>query len=195
MQFVNFSVELVFTTQWPINGNLILPCFLYRLAQRRFPCCCTWKRKFLQRAPLPGSQYEYSAAHAVTTVSRALLGACVILVLCFTYVSTLMVQVTRSSEAAVDFQRTTRSYIPEDRTLHKQLCKNLRAIENALLRRIPEPKKQRMTGEQRQLLIEKLHNWLSSPSMPTVRRINKNDDMRHICRTHKGDGNYIQNFC
>jgi hypothetical protein len=43
------------------------------------------------------------------------------------------------------------------------------------LRRISELKEQRMTEEQRQLHIEKHHNWFSSPSRPTVRRINKND--------------------
>jgi hypothetical protein len=29
---------------------------------------------------------------------------------------------TYSSEISVDFQRTTRRYIPEDRTLQKQMC-------------------------------------------------------------------------
>jgi hypothetical protein len=33
------------------------------------------------------------------------------------YSSTLKIEVTRSSEMSVQFQRTTRSYIPEDRTL------------------------------------------------------------------------------
>jgi hypothetical protein len=32
---------------------------------------------------------------------------------------------TFSSETFVDFQRTTRRYIPEDRTLHNHRCENL----------------------------------------------------------------------
>lgn len=56
-----------------------------------------------------------------------------------------------------------------------QILIGLRAFENILLKRIREPKKQCMTGEQRQLHSGKLHNWFCSPSMPTVRRINKND--------------------
>jgi hypothetical protein len=48
------------------------------------------------------------------------------LVSCLAYFSTLKTEVTCSSEALVDFQRTTRDYIPEDRTLHNQRCKNLK---------------------------------------------------------------------
>jgi hypothetical protein len=32
-------------------------------------------------------------------------------------------------ETSVDFQRTTRRYIPEDRTLHNQLCESLKSSE------------------------------------------------------------------
>jgi hypothetical protein len=32
----------------------------------------------------------------------------------------------QATETSVDFQRTTRRYIPEDRTLHKHRCENLR---------------------------------------------------------------------
>jgi hypothetical protein len=34
-------------------------------------------------------------------------------------------EATRYSETSVDFQRTTRCYIPEDRTFHNHSCKNL----------------------------------------------------------------------
>jgi hypothetical protein len=37
----------------------------------------------------------------------------------------LKMEATYSSEASVDFQRTTRRYIPEDRTLHDHRCKNI----------------------------------------------------------------------
>jgi hypothetical protein len=46
--------------------------------------------------------------------------------LCIATCLTLMLEATCSSETSVDFQRTTRRYIPEDRTLHKPRCKNLR---------------------------------------------------------------------
>jgi hypothetical protein len=36
------------------------------------------------------------------------------------------VGINSSSETLVDFQRTTRRYIPKDRTLHNPRCKNLR---------------------------------------------------------------------
>jgi hypothetical protein len=45
------------------------------------------------------------------------------LVSCFACYSTLNMQSTCSSEKSVDFQRTKRRYIPEDRTLHNHRCK------------------------------------------------------------------------
>jgi hypothetical protein len=39
------------------------------------------------------------------------------LVSCLSYLSTLKIEATYSSETAVDFQRTTWRYIPEDRTV------------------------------------------------------------------------------
>jgi hypothetical protein len=45
-------------------------------------------------------------------------------------------EVTYSSETSVDFQRTTRRYIPEDRTLQTHRCENLKTyIEQKLLGR------------------------------------------------------------
>jgi hypothetical protein len=41
------------------------------------------------------------------------------LVFCFTYSSTLKMEATFSSKTSVDFQRTTRPYIPEDSTLQE----------------------------------------------------------------------------
>jgi hypothetical protein len=35
-----------------------------------------------------------------------------------------------SSEISVDFQRTTRHYIPEERTLHNNHCENLKSYED-----------------------------------------------------------------
>jgi hypothetical protein len=41
--------------------------------------------------------------------------------------STLKMESICSSETSVDFQRTTRSYIPEDTTLHNRLRENLKS--------------------------------------------------------------------
>jgi hypothetical protein len=35
-----------------------------------------------------------------------------------------------SSETSVDFQQTTRGYIPEDRRLYNHLCENLRSYKS-----------------------------------------------------------------
>jgi hypothetical protein len=40
-----------------------------------------------------------------------------------------------SSETSVDFQRTTRRYIPEDSTLHNHRCENLKSY-TGICRRI-----------------------------------------------------------
>jgi hypothetical protein len=42
------------------------------------------------------------------------------------YLTTLKMEATCSSEISVDFQQTTRRYIPEARTLHNDLCENVR---------------------------------------------------------------------
>jgi hypothetical protein len=48
------------------------------------------------------------------------------LVSCLAYPSNLKMEATCSSQTSVDFQRTTRRYIPEDRTLHNHRCENLK---------------------------------------------------------------------
>jgi hypothetical protein len=58
---------------------------------------------------------------------RGLLATCFMLVSCLAYSSTLKMEARCFSETSVDFQRTTRRYIPEDRTLHNHRCENLRA--------------------------------------------------------------------
>jgi hypothetical protein len=49
----------------------------------------------------------------------SLLATCFTLVSCLAYSSTMKMEATCSSETSVDFQRTTRHYIPEDKTLLK----------------------------------------------------------------------------
>jgi hypothetical protein len=49
-----------------------------------------------------------------------LFATCFILVSCLTYYSTMKMEDKCSSETSVDFQWTTRRYIPVDRTLHHQ---------------------------------------------------------------------------
>jgi hypothetical protein len=47
---------------------------------------------------------------------------------CLAYSSTLKMDATCSSETSVDFKRTTRRYIPEDRRpLHNHRCSNLKS--------------------------------------------------------------------
>jgi hypothetical protein len=48
---------------------------------------------------------------------------------CLTYSSTLKMEATCSSETSVDFQRTTRPYIPDNRTHHNHRCENLRSYK------------------------------------------------------------------
>jgi hypothetical protein len=59
--------------------------------------------------------------------SSAVLATCFTLVSFLAYSSTLKMEATCSSEMSLDFQRTTRCYIPEDRTLHNHRCENLRS--------------------------------------------------------------------
>jgi hypothetical protein len=49
------------------------------------------------------------------------------LVYCLVYYSALKRDMTCSSETSVDFQRNARRYIPEDRSLHKYCCENLKS--------------------------------------------------------------------
>jgi hypothetical protein len=51
----------------------------------------------------------------------------VTLVSCSAYSSTLKMETICSSETSVDFQRVTRRYIPEDKTLHNHRCENLKS--------------------------------------------------------------------
>jgi hypothetical protein len=58
---------------------------------------------------------------------EALFATCFTLVSYLAYFSILTMEVTYSSETSVDFQRTTRLYIPEDVTLHNHRSKNLKS--------------------------------------------------------------------
>jgi hypothetical protein len=55
------------------------------------------------------------------------------LVSCSAYSSTLKREVTCSSETSVDFQRTTRRYIPEDIIFHNHRCEGLKSYIICLL--------------------------------------------------------------
>jgi hypothetical protein len=50
--------------------------------------------------------------------------------------ATLKMEATCSSETSVDFQRTTRCYIPEDRTLHNHRCENLKSYTSKFHSRV-----------------------------------------------------------
>jgi hypothetical protein len=64
---------------------------------------------------------------------RALLATWFMLVSCMVYSATLKMEATSSSETSVDFQWTTRRYIPENRTLHNHHCGILKSSINILL--------------------------------------------------------------
>jgi hypothetical protein len=72
------------------------------------------------------------------------LGTCFTLVSCLVYSSSVKMEAKCSSETSVDFQGTTRRYIPEDDTLHNHRCENLRSyifissvrMKNVLQRKI-----------------------------------------------------------
>jgi hypothetical protein len=53
--------------------------------------------------------------------------ACFMMGSCLVDCRTLKMEATYSSETSVNFQRTTRSFIPEDRTLHNRLCEKLKS--------------------------------------------------------------------
>jgi hypothetical protein len=57
--------------------------------------------------------------------SLTLLATCFTLVSCLAYSSTLKTIAICSAETAVDFQRTTLRYIPEDRSLQEKNCNNM----------------------------------------------------------------------
>jgi hypothetical protein len=57
------------------------------------------------------------------------------LFLALAYSSTLKMEATFSSETSVDFQPTTRRYIPEDRTFQCHRCENLKSYKKLIGRR------------------------------------------------------------
>jgi hypothetical protein len=63
---------------------------------------------------------------------ESLFATCFTLVSCLSYSSTLKMEVTCSSETSVDFRRTTRRYIPEDRALHNHRCENFKSLHRRL---------------------------------------------------------------
>jgi hypothetical protein len=101
-----------------------------------------WRRTFLQNVGNDLSHYttshprrEQPYEHNVDEMNAcdggrvlsSLLATCFTLVSCSAYYSTLKMEVACSSEMSVEFQLTTRRYIPEDRTLHNHRCENLKS--------------------------------------------------------------------
>jgi hypothetical protein len=62
-----------------------------------------------------------------------MLSTCFMLASCLAYSSTIKMEVTCSSATSVDFQRTTRRSISEDRTRHNHSCENLKSCMLPLL--------------------------------------------------------------
>jgi hypothetical protein len=62
-------------------------------------------------------------------VKRCITENALTLVSCLAYSSTLKMEAKCFSETLVDFQRTTRRYIPEDSSLHTHRCENLKTCQ------------------------------------------------------------------
>jgi hypothetical protein len=65
--------------------------------------------------------------HQDRWINRARTSSAFTLDSCLAYSSTLKTEETCPSETSVDFQRTTRQYIPEDRTVHDNRYENLQS--------------------------------------------------------------------
>jgi uncharacterized membrane protein len=76
------------------------------------------------------------------------------------FIIALMTKAVHTYEMSVNFNVTTRRYIPEDSKHHR-----LRVFENRVLRRIFGPKRDEVTGELRKLHNEELHILYSSPDI------------------------------
>jgi hypothetical protein len=62
-----------------------------------------------------------------TCVNKVISTACFTLVSCLAYSSTLKMEVTCFQRMSLDFHRTTRRHIAEDRTLRNYRCENLKS--------------------------------------------------------------------
>jgi hypothetical protein len=78
---------------------------------------CSWLWGSLSGGYTEVCLLGYNAVSSVETSYLSLLAIWTKLVSCLAYSSTLKMEATCSSETSVDFQRTTRRYIPEVRTL------------------------------------------------------------------------------
>jgi hypothetical protein len=80
------------------------------------------------------TETEYkNAGNILLEERRALSSTCFKLVSCLAYYSTLNLMVIFSSETSIDFQRTARRNIPDDRTLHNHLCERLKSCVISLV--------------------------------------------------------------
>jgi hypothetical protein len=89
----------------------ITPCSHLKIKQHLEGTC----RFHLQRRRISQEWNQHEISLLVT---------CFILVSCLDYSSTLKMEATCSPETSVNCQRTTRCYIPEDRTLYNHSCDN-----------------------------------------------------------------------
>jgi hypothetical protein len=63
-----------------------------------------------------------------------LLALCFTLLSCMAYSPIQKMEATCSSETSVNLQRSTRRYIPEDRTLHNHRCDTLKSCKTVIVR-------------------------------------------------------------
>jgi hypothetical protein len=130
----------------------------------------------------------------------ALLATCITLVSCLTYSSTMKIVETCSSETSINFQRSTRCYIPEDRILHNNSSENLKShkihidvscYDNVQSGRWEEPTVSTIRGQVRQYLPQKcwylsksIRGYTSVPvltfTLKSIRQIHMKTDIKDL---------------
>jgi hypothetical protein len=76
----------------------------------------------------------YAFVNTVMNLLEHNVKLCSMLVSCLAHFSTLKMEATCPPETSADFKRTTRPYIPEDRTLHNHSRKDLTSYRTMCLR-------------------------------------------------------------
>jgi hypothetical protein len=85
---------------------------------------------FWDITPCRSLSTDGSEEHVATDSKHSPMPAtCFMLVYSLAYHSALQIEATCSSETSVNFQRTTRRYIPEGRTLYNHRCENLNSYK------------------------------------------------------------------
>jgi hypothetical protein len=106
---------------------------------------------------------------------------------CSAYSSTLKMEAICSFETSVEFQRTTRRYIPEDSTLHNHRCETLKSYTVNL--KLDHDQLFYVLPDSLFLAMQ----WLDAvlPEIPTVLLSKPQANKNNLSQTHKLTGNSI----